>query len=160
MRYYIKICGRSELKNTHRALIFKPLWDIEQAFFFKEVKNIMTPNGRLIITTPNLDSKWIKYFGYSWHGWGIPEYHRFILSRKSFEILATKYGYRIADIFETGPIGKNGWKYVLGSYYRLSKNKREKLLKAPIGLLFYMYMLLNKTYYTDTLFVVMDRKCS
>jgi 2-polyprenyl-3-methyl-5-hydroxy-6-metoxy-1,4-benzoquinol methylase len=125
--------------------------------FMNEIDNYLNKEGLLIITTPNINSQWIRYFGFGWHGFGIPQYHRYILGKKSLEILAAKHGYSIVNCKEHGILGKNGWKYVLGSEYRLEKNKLFKLLKVPKAFMKYLFLILSKKYYTDTIFIALKR---
>ncbi len=126
-------------------------------FFMNQIGNYIKEKGLLIITTPNVNSQWIRYFGFGWHGFGIPQYHRYILSKKIFEILAIKYGYCIEDYTERGVLTCRGWKYVFGSEYRFAKNKFFKVMKLPKCFMKYLFLFFSKKYYTDTIFIVLKK---
>ena len=85
----------------------------------------------IIITTPNLDSKWIKIFGNSWHGFGIPQYHRYIFGEDILKNIFQAHGYTCQNVFSILPPPPGTLKLLLGSGYRFKKNKLNKLLALP-----------------------------
>jgi SAM-dependent methyltransferase len=52
---------------------------------------LLAPGGVLVVSTPNLDSRQIDWFGPTWAHWHAP-YHRYIFSRKGLFALARKTG--------------------------------------------------------------------
>ena len=126
-------------------------------FFMNEVDHYLNKTGYVIITTPNINSKWISYFGFGWHGFGIPQYHRYILSKKALDLLATKHNYKVVFAECYGILGNHGWKYAVNSAYRLKKNKFQKLRKIPSGILKYIILKIRQQYKTDTLCCVLQK---
>jgi SAM-dependent methyltransferase len=53
----------------------------------RRLSTLLAPGGRLVLSTPNLDSKQIELFGPTWAHWHMP-YHRTLFSRKSLNRLA------------------------------------------------------------------------
>ncbi|MGA2230099.1 MAG: sulfotransferase [Tepidisphaeraceae bacterium] len=53
----------------------------------RRLATLLAPGGRLVLSTPNLDSKQIELFGPTWAHWHMP-YHRTLFSRKSLGRLA------------------------------------------------------------------------
>jgi len=126
---------------------------------FYEIERYLDNNGILIMTTPNLQSKWIKIYKNGWHGYGIPEYHRYIFSNKFLNSILISKGYEIVNAFTTAPINKNGHMLLIKSGYRLRKKKSEKLLHAPISIMKYF---IGKFKYgqDDTICIVAKNKRS
>lgn len=52
---------------------------------------LLSPGGIIILSTPNLNSRQIDWFGPTWAHWH-PPYHRFIFSRNGLESLARQVG--------------------------------------------------------------------
>src|SRR5699024_7422638 len=52
---------------------------------------LLAPGGVLVVSTPNLDSRQIDWFGPTWAHWHAP-YHRYIFSRQSLFALARQAG--------------------------------------------------------------------
>jgi O-antigen biosynthesis protein len=52
---------------------------------------LLAPGGVLVISTPNLDSREIDWFGPAWSHWA-PPFHRYIFSRKGLLALARQAG--------------------------------------------------------------------
>lgn len=57
----------------------------------RRLRQLLAPGGVLVLSTPNLDSTEIDWFGPTWAHWHTP-YHRFIFSRKSLLAIAAKVG--------------------------------------------------------------------
>lgn len=149
----------SDIKNRYDVIT---AFDVIEHFdnldhFFEEAGKGLNDEGILIITTPNIKSNWISLFGFGWHGFGIPQYHRYILSRKGVELLAKRHGYDILEYKECGILGKNGWRYALTSEYRFEKDRLSKLKKVPIGLLKFIWLVISGKYYSDTIFTALKR---
>ena len=101
--------------------------------FFKCADRFVRPGGRLIITTPNKNSKWRKIYDEGWHGYGIPQYHRLILSEKFLESQFSLHGYSIERIITVPPIESPRWRLLLASGYRLRRGKIRKVLMLPFS---------------------------
>lgn len=55
------------------------------------LRRLLSPSGVLIVSTPNLDSREIDWFGPTWAHWHAP-YHRHIFSKKGLHALALRAG--------------------------------------------------------------------
>jgi len=55
------------------------------------LRQLLAPGGVLVLSTPNLDSREIDWFGPTWAHWHAP-YHRYIFSRKGLYALAQQAG--------------------------------------------------------------------
>lgn len=55
------------------------------------LRRLLSPSGVLIVSTPNLDSREIDWFGPTWAHWH-PPYHRHIFSKKGLHALALQAG--------------------------------------------------------------------
>jgi len=55
------------------------------------LRRLLAPGGALVVSTPNLDSREIDWFGPTWAHWH-PPYHRYIFSRKGLYALARQAG--------------------------------------------------------------------
>ena len=128
--------------------------------FFRDIKPFMAESSKVIVTTPNFDSKWIKIFGNSWHGFGIPQYHRYIFGRKVMENIFQSHGYTCVKIFSVLPPPPGRWKLLLGSGYRLEKNKIKKLLSLPQVVLKILVGLRRHKEFDDTLCVIAKKTSS
>jgi len=58
------------------------------------LRTLLKPNGRIVLSTPNLDSAQIDMFGPTWAQWH-PPYHRYIFSMKSLQLLAERTNLRL-----------------------------------------------------------------
>ena len=61
---------------------------------FRRLAGLLRPGGKLVISTPNLDSRQIDLFGPTaahWH----PPFHRFVFSKKALTLMAQKLGLRL-----------------------------------------------------------------
>ncbi len=59
----------------------------------RRLRLLLAAGGVLVVSTPNLDSREIDWFGPTWAHWH-PPYHRHIFSRKGLCALARKAGFR------------------------------------------------------------------
>ena len=57
----------------------------------RQLRLLLAPGGVLVMSTPNLDSRQIDWFGPTWAHWHAP-YHRYIFSRKGIRSLAHQVG--------------------------------------------------------------------
>lgn len=65
-------------------------------FFFKVVAQIIKPNGRVIIGTPNINSITARLLNKKW--WHIRPAHIFYFNNKNFQQLANKHSFKILHI--------------------------------------------------------------
>jgi glycosyltransferase involved in cell wall biosynthesis/SAM-dependent methyltransferase len=56
-----------------------------------QLRRLLAPDGVLVVSTPNLDSREIDWFGPTWAHWH-PPYHRYIYSKKGLHSLAQQVG--------------------------------------------------------------------
>ena len=57
----------------------------------KHLNRLLAPDGVVVVSTPNLDSREIDWFGPTWAHWH-PPYHRYIFSKKGLHALAQRAG--------------------------------------------------------------------
>ena len=57
----------------------------------RRLRLLLAPGGALVMSTPNLDSRQIDWFGPTWAHWHLP-YHRYIFSRTGLQALAHQAG--------------------------------------------------------------------
>ncbi|QOV87526.1 glycosyltransferase family 9 protein [Humisphaera borealis] len=78
-------------------LIFLPSvlehWD-DPAWVLRRLQRLLTPTGRIVIRTPNLDSMLRRRFGPTWWFWQLP-YHRVLLGRRGLRLLAAAVDMRV-----------------------------------------------------------------
>jgi SAM-dependent methyltransferase len=55
------------------------------------LRQLLAPKGLIVISTPNLDSVEIDWYGPTWAHWHAP-YHRFVFSRRGLTALAREAG--------------------------------------------------------------------
>lgn len=67
--------------------------------FFKNCRSILNPEGSIIFTTANFNSRYRKKFMERWLHWH-PPYHQVLLSRGSIEAICRKHGFSLMR-FET-----------------------------------------------------------
>jgi hypothetical protein len=53
------------------------------------LRRLLSPGGVILLSTPNLDSREIDWFGPTWAHWH-PPYHRYIFSKKGLHALARR----------------------------------------------------------------------
>jgi SAM-dependent methyltransferase len=63
----------------------------------RRLKELLRPEGMLVLSTPNLDAKQIELFGPTWAHWHLP-YHRALFSRQAMRKLAEQAGMRLARL--------------------------------------------------------------
>ncbi len=121
--------------------------------FFESAGRFVRPGGRLILTTPNKNSKWRRIYREGWHGYGIPQYHRLILSEKFLRDQLVLHGYIAERVVTVPPIEKPRWRLLLASGYRLREGKIRKVGALPRAAL---KLLSGKCFYgeEDTIYAV------
>lgn len=65
--------------------------------FLKSCSKLLKPNGLLILSSPNAESRYIKKYLENWINWHCP-YHNFILSQQGLRILSEACGYSIVSL--------------------------------------------------------------
>jgi ADP-heptose:LPS heptosyltransferase/glycosyltransferase involved in cell wall biosynthesis/SAM-dependent methyltransferase len=60
----------------------------------RRLRQILAPGGRIVVDTPNLDSKLLELFGPTWSQWQAP-YHRTLVGRRGLRKLARRCSFRI-----------------------------------------------------------------
>ena len=125
--------------------------------YFRDVNRWLEPNGTLIITTPNKNSKWYSIFKEGWHGLGIPQYHRYVFSLSFLRQELTRYGYSLEKSFSVPPINKNRWKRLISSGYRLKNSTFHKLFSLPYIFCKFVYGKFHVKGEEDTLCLVARR---
>jgi SAM-dependent methyltransferase len=99
--------------------------------FFDAIERYLEPSGRLLITTPNKNSKWRAIYGAGWHGYGIPQYHRLLMSEKFLRHQLERFGYMVEKVMSVPPIDTPRWRLLVASGYRLRGSWAGKLAAAP-----------------------------
>lgn len=84
--------------------------------FFENSKKILKSGGKIIFTTPNVDSRFRKKYEGEWINWHAP-YHITVLSKKGIENLCKKYSFVISKFFTYTP---TSW-YVLQESFKIPK---------------------------------------
>jgi SAM-dependent methyltransferase len=79
--------------------------------FFLSIKRLLNKNGKIIFTTPNLDSRFLEKYKEKWINWHAP-YHNYILSKQAIDNICEKYGFEISKYYTYTPT----------SWYFLQKN--------------------------------------
>lgn len=105
------------------------------AQFFEAVSGWLVRGGRLIITTPNKNSKWRRIFGPGWHGHGIPQYHRLVMSERFLRSQLNRAEFEVEKVFTTRPIGLHAWRLLVASGYRLRSGVAAKAAALPLALM-------------------------
>ncbi|MBU0534996.1 class I SAM-dependent methyltransferase [Patescibacteria group bacterium] len=62
--------------------------------FLRECRRILKPNGKLLLTTPNLNSLGRFLSGKSWHGYG-DKTHKYLFTSKSLEFILEVAGFKV-----------------------------------------------------------------
>ena len=62
----------------------------------RRLRRLLAPGGVVVLSTPNLDARQIRWFGPTWAHWHLP-YHRYIFSPHSLRRLAELAGLRLAN---------------------------------------------------------------
>jgi SAM-dependent methyltransferase len=60
----------------------------------RRLRQVLAPGGRIVIDTPNLDSKLLDAFGPTWSHWQVP-HHRTLIGRRGLRKLARRGAFRI-----------------------------------------------------------------
>jgi SAM-dependent methyltransferase len=106
--------------------------------FFSAVDRFIMPNGRVIVSTPNTRSKWRAIYGPGWHGYGIPQYHRFLVSLSALRVIMSGAGYAIEYADTVAPIEGRKWRLLIASGYRLHSGSFSKAARLPRAIVKYL----------------------
>lgn len=68
-------------------------WD-DPAWMLRRLNRLLSPGGRIVLRTPNLDSMLRRRFGPTWWHWQAP-YHRVLLGRRGLRQLAASVDLRV-----------------------------------------------------------------
>lgn len=77
----------------------------DPASFFNQVNQVITPEGLLIIDTPNGNAANINRYGSEWQGFN--PFHLFIFSLESLSQLLNNYGFEIQKVFSHGNLAES-----------------------------------------------------
>ena len=72
------------------------------------LKQRLVPGGRVYLSTPNLDSRWLQHYGPSWSHWHFP-FHQFITGQHGIRKIARRAGYEVKWIKTNSPVH---WSYM------------------------------------------------
>ncbi len=103
--------------------------------FFECMDGYLEDNGRLIITTPNKNSKWRRLYGDGWHGFGIPQYHRLIISEHWLRRELELHGFEVEELYSSAPIEMRSWRLLVASGYRLKNSLGTKIAALPTAVI-------------------------
>src|SRR3972149_3997734 len=78
----------------------------------KECHRILKPGGKLVLLTPNLESRGHKKFRHFWIGLDAPR-HLFLFTAKTISEVIQRAGFKVIHLSSTGRISEFNW---LGSY--------------------------------------------
>lgn len=70
--------------------------------FFENCKALLNNGGKILFTTPNIDSRYRKKYKGKWINWHAP-YHITLLNKVSIEALCNKHGFKIKKYFTYTP---------------------------------------------------------
>ncbi len=76
--------------------------------FLAELRPRLRNGGRIYLSTPNLDSAWIRHYGPAWAHWHFP-FHQFIVGPRGLREIARRAGYRVAWMRSNTPVH---WAYM------------------------------------------------
>lgn len=65
--------------------------------FLRESYRVLKPRGKLVVTTPNIESLGRRIFVKSWRGWEPPR-HLYLFSTKTIKIIAEEAGFQIENL--------------------------------------------------------------
>lgn len=76
--------------------------------FLAGLKPRLTDGGRVYLSTPNLDSAWLNYYGPAWSHWHFP-FHQFVTGRRGLRKIARRAGYEMKWMKTNTPVH---WAYL------------------------------------------------
>lgn len=85
-------------------------------------RRLLTPSGRVVVCSPNLDSHFRKKYGVRWINWHIP-YHICHFNRKSLDILAERAGLRMTRYTTITP---NRWYWMQREWEQVARGVRRQ----------------------------------
>jgi SAM-dependent methyltransferase len=123
-------------EDVHEDFEILTAFDVIEHFdapgqFFAAIDRYLKPAGTLLVTTPNKNSKWRDIYGAGWHGYGIPQYHRLLISEKFLCNQFEYFGYTVEKLITMPPIESPRWWLLLASGYRLRVGKLRKVAALP-----------------------------
>lgn len=89
------------------------LWDViehvpDPAALLVEIKRLLAPGGRLVLTTGDIGSDYARSRGAKWHLL-TPPWHLYFFSRATLATLAARAGLRVQHIAARGVAGDGAW---------------------------------------------------
>lgn len=96
----------------------------DPAWVLRRLIRLLKPQGRILIRTPNLDSRLLELFGPTWWHWQLP-YHRTLLGRSGLRTLARSTELRVTKLRTVTDA------YVASASVQL--NKLGLAAKVPLG---------------------------
>lgn len=70
---------------------------------FDNAKKLLNKWGKIVISTPNLNSKYIEKYWEKWINWHVP-YHTILFNRKTFEYICLKSWLKISSYRTITPV--------------------------------------------------------
>ncbi len=130
--------------------------------FLAALKVKLQPGGRIYLSTPNLDSRWLDHYGPSWSHWHFP-FHQFIVGRKGIRSLARQAGFTIRWLKTNTP---NHWVFMsdhlgergLGGYFSHNFTVTDQSRwKAAVGATLHSALFLDWRLQGDCLYACLER---
>ncbi len=96
-----------------RAFDVVTLWDViehvpDPAAVLAEVARVLAPDGRVVLTTGDIESTYARAQGAQWHLM-TPPWHLYFFSRATMAALAARCGLRVLHVAARGVAGDSRW---------------------------------------------------
>jgi len=96
----------------------------------KNAKKILNKGGKIIISTPNLDSKYIDKYNENWINWHVP-YHTILFNKKAFEYIAKETNLKLSNISTITP---TNWFLIQKNVKSCEKWEKNLTFKSSISI--------------------------